>query len=237
MFDLVYVTSDLHGCPIAVLESLLQKAGFTDQDFLYILGDVIDRGAHSAELLLWLTQQPNMQLILGNHEGFLLSCQFLFQDVSEESLSELNEAQIKKMQHWFPNGGEIAMQGMSRLRKQTPELYDGIIGYLNNAPLYEELTIRGKHFILVHGGLGTVSPDKSMSDYTPHDLIWARPTLNDVYYTDKYTVFGHTPAYYLNPDAPDRAVKTDTWTCVDTGAAYGGNPMLLRLDDMAEFYL
>ena len=144
---------------------------------------------------------------------------------------------MKKMQHWYRNGGEITMQGMSQLRKRDPELYDGIIDYLNDAPLYEELSIGGKSFILVHGGLGNFSPDKAMTDYNAHDLLWARPTMDDVYYTDKYTVFGHTPAYYLNPDAPNRAVKTATWICVDTGAACGGSPMLLRLDDMEEFYL
>lgn len=234
---MIYATSDLHGCSISTLESLLRKAQFSDEDFLYILGDVIDRGEHSTELLLWLTQQPNMQLILGNHEGFLLSCQFLFQDVSEDAVAELNAAQLKKMQHWQRSGGDVTMKGISRLRKQDPDLYDGIIDYLQEAPLYEELTVGGKAFILVHGGLDHFSPHKSMEDYDPHDLLWARPTPEETYYTDKYTIIGHTPVQFLNPDAPDRALKTDTWMCIDTGAACGRTPMLLRLDDMAEFYL
>ena len=29
---------------------------------------------------------------------------------------------------------------------------------------------------------------------------------------------------------------TDTWVDIDTGAACGGSPMLLRLDDMRPFY-
>ena len=92
-------------------------------------------------------------------------------------------------------------------------------------------------FVLSDPHLAIRQAEKSMEAYEPHDLLWARPTMDDVYYTDKYTVFGHTPAYYLNPDAPNRAVKTATWICVDTGAACGGSPMLLRLDDMEEFYL
>ena len=48
---MVYVTSDLHGYPLADLQALLDGAGFTDKDFLVILGDVIDRGEHGAELL------------------------------------------------------------------------------------------------------------------------------------------------------------------------------------------
>ena len=38
-----YVISDLHGYPISRLKQLLGKAGFGSRDFLYMLGDVIDR--------------------------------------------------------------------------------------------------------------------------------------------------------------------------------------------------
>ena len=33
-----------------------------------------------------------------------------------------------------------------------------------------------------------------------------------------------------------RALRRDTWICIDTGAACGGLPMLLRLEDEKEFY-
>ena len=79
---MIYVTADLHGIHPDSLQKLLAKANFSEDDFLFILGDVIDRGAYGAELLTWLTQQPNMELILGNHEAMLLSCGFLFADVN-----------------------------------------------------------------------------------------------------------------------------------------------------------
>lgn len=60
---MVYVTSDLHGYPPEAFMKLLDRAGFTGDDFLFVLGDVIDRGEYGAELLLWLTEQPNVQLI------------------------------------------------------------------------------------------------------------------------------------------------------------------------------
>lgn len=234
---MIYVTSDLHGCPMSTLNALFEKANFTEEDFLFVLGDVVDRGEHGIDLLLWLTQQPNAQLILGNHEAMLLSCLFLFDDVAEETVEALDADQLRKFRHWQRNGGDPTMSALSRLRKQDADLFEGIIDYLNDAPLYEELSVGGRDFILVHGGLDHFSEDRAMEDYEPHDLIWARPTLNDVYYHDRHTVFGHTPAQFLTPDSPDRAVKTETWTCIDTGAACGRTPMLLRLDDLAEFYL
>lgn len=39
---MTYVISDLHGYSIEKLKTLLKKAGFCENDFLYILGDVID---------------------------------------------------------------------------------------------------------------------------------------------------------------------------------------------------
>ena len=75
---MTYVISDLHGYPIEKIEKCcLKKANFGEDDFLYILGDVIDRnGDGGVGILRWLLSQPNVQLILGNHEAMLLSCEF-----------------------------------------------------------------------------------------------------------------------------------------------------------------
>lgn len=234
---MIYVTSDLHGCSPETLEALLKKANFTKQDFLYVLGDVVDRGEDGVKLLLWLTQQPNVQLILGNHESMLLSCLFLFDEVNEQSLLDLTMDKLKRLEHWKRNGGDPTISGLERLLRLSPDLFDGIIDYLYDAPLYEEITVNGRDFVLVHSGLNHFKPEKALEDYDAKDLIWCRPTLTDAYYPDKLTIFGHTPAMFLTPDSPNRAVKTDTWICVDTGVACGGTPMLLRLDDLEEFYL
>lgn len=234
---MIYVTSDLHGCSPSVLEALLAKAGFGSRDFLYVLGDVIDRGKHGAELLLWLTEQPNVQLILGNHESMLLSCKYLFEEISVDSLRNLNMRKLRLYHHWKDNGGEPTIRGLKRLLRQSPELLEGIWDYLYDAPLYEELMVNGRDFVLVHSGIDHFQPDKPLEDYDAHDLLWARPALTDVYFPDRTTVFGHTPVQFLTPDSPDRAIRTDSWICIDTGAACGRTPMLLRLEDLREFYL
>ena len=40
---MIYVISDLHGYPHNRILQLLKEAGFGKEDFLYILGDVVDR--------------------------------------------------------------------------------------------------------------------------------------------------------------------------------------------------
>ena len=76
---MIYVTSDLHGLEITKLKALLKKACFNENDRLFVLGDVIDRqNDGGVAILIWLSEQPNAQLILGNHEAMLLSCDFVF---------------------------------------------------------------------------------------------------------------------------------------------------------------
>jgi hypothetical protein len=61
--------------------------------------------------------------------------------------------------------------------------------------------------------------------------------MNTRYFTNgKVVIFGHTPAEFLQPESKGKIIKTPTWICIDTGAAEGKFPMLLRLDDLAEFY-
>ena len=41
---------------------------------------------------------------------------------------------------------------------------------------------------------------------------------------------------YYGAEYEGRAIHTDTWICIDTGAAGGKSPMLLCLDTMQEYY-
>ena len=233
---MIYVTSDLHGCSLESFRRLLAQAGFRQEDYLFVLGDVIDRGEHGAELLLWLTEQPNVELILGNHEAMLLACEFLFEEVTDESLDRLTSERFDLLGNWLQNGGGPTLSGLRKILKESPELMEGILDYLRDAPLYEIVEVQGKRFVLVHAGLENFRLDRDLDDYSPEELLFGRPALDTAYYPDATVVFGHTPTVYYGEEYRGKAVRTDTWICIDTGAAMGGSPMLLRLDDMKEFY-
>ena len=68
-------------------------------------------------------------------------------------------------------------------------------------------------------------------------MIWCRPTWDDRYFDNAITVFGHTPTLAFGREYKGRMVQTDTWIDIDTGAACGLHPMLLRLDDLQPFYV
>lgn len=234
---MIYVTSDLHGYPLSKFKALLEKAGFGDDDFLLVLGDVIDRNSDGGvEVLRYLVAEiPNAQLILGNHEAMLLSVSdFLFDEVTDESLAKLDVEKLKLLNAWYANGAAPTVQGLKKLLKEEPEVLEGILDYLREAPLYDIVEVNGKMYILVHAGFENFRPDKNISEYGPSELLWARPTLNTRYFDNATVIFGHTPTEYFG--SPGKIVKTDSWICIDTGAAIGYDPVLLRLDDMKEFY-
>ena len=84
---MIYVSSDWHGVELKKIIELLKKADFSDEDFLFVLGDIIDRGEHGVELIKKIMFEPNIKLIRGNHEQMLLDCSFLFDEITDESMN------------------------------------------------------------------------------------------------------------------------------------------------------
>ena len=139
-----YAIADLHGYPLDKFLDLLDKAGFTEDDTLYILGDVIDRnGDGGVELLRYIMDQPNFEFILGNHEKMLLDCDFLFNEISEESIKNLNEEQMGLMNDYLANGGGVTLKSLFRLLSEEPEAIGDIIDFLRESPLISGETVNG----------------------------------------------------------------------------------------------
>lgn len=235
---MTYVISDLHGYPLEKFKKLLEKADFSDDDFLYILGDVVDRnGDGGVEMLCWLLEQPNVQLILGNHEAMLLSCKFIFDVITDESINAMCNEKIGVLGDYMFNGGEVTLKALSELRKTSPETVIDILDYLHDAPLYEAITVSENDFLLVHAGIDNFDRNKKISQYSSDDFLWARPRINDEYFDDIITIFGHTPTMHYGTMYKGKIIKTKTWINIDVGAGFGQEPVLLRLDDFKEFQL
>lgn len=230
---MVYVTSDLHGFSVDKFNEFLDRVGFSNRDFLFVLGDVIDRGEDGIKILKWLMAQPNAQLILGNHEAMMLACDFLFDEITEDSIAELTGSKLEIYSTWVSNGGEPTLNALSAMRSSEIEY---ILEYLREAPLYETVTVNGRDFILVHSGLGNFSEDKKLSEYSATDLLWSRPDLDTEYFDDMTVIFGHTPTVYYGDEYSGKVLVTKTWINVDIGVITRPGPALLRLNDMKIFY-
>lgn len=234
---MIFATSDLHGYPLEAFRRLLDKAGFGPEDELYVLGDVIDRhGDGGVETLLWMMDQPNITLLMGNHEAMLLAADFLFTDVSEAAAEQLTYEQMNTLLHWMQNGAKPTLDALQALHAKKPDTLYDLLDYLRDAPLYAAVTAGERDCILTHAGLGSFRPGRKLSQYEPDDLLWHRPSADERYFPDAMVIFGHTPTQFLEGGQEGRLFRTDTWIDIDTGAAGGGAPMVLRLEDLQAFY-
>ena len=232
---MIYATSDIHGYPSDLFRDLLTKAGFGPSDHLYVIGDVIDRnGDGGVAMLRWMMRQPNVTLLRGNHEAMMLDCSFLFtMDAVSLNLNELTPKQEYDLFLWHRNGGMTTIENLVKLNESDPEELTILLDYVQSAPVCAEVSVPMKRFVLVHGGLNGFYPEKPLEEYDQRDLVWTRPYTNERYWDDRLVILGHTPTEYYGEKG--RAFVTPTWIDIDTGAAGGGSPMLLRLDDLAEF--
>ena len=233
---MIYATSDIHGYPLEGFLRLLEKAGFSTSDQLYVIGDVIDRnGDGGVAMLRWMMRQGNVTLIRGNHEAMKLNCAFaLTTDVDLANLRKVTLEQEYNLLHWHRNGCLVTLENLLKMKEEEPEELEKLLEYVRSAPLYMEIAVPMKRFVLVHGGLAGFDPEKGLDEYSADDLVWTRPGPDERYWEDRLVILGHTPTQYYGRKG--RMFVTDTWVDIDTGAAGGGSPMLLRLDDMKSFY-
>ena len=99
-----YVISDIHGNYDAYME-ILKKIHFSDEDMLYVLGDILDRGPNPIKVILDLMKRHNVVCLAGNHEYMALEClQFLLKEVTDKNLEELDSHIVGKLLNWQQNG-------------------------------------------------------------------------------------------------------------------------------------
>ena len=202
-----YVTADLHGCYDAFLD-LLEKIDFSADDMLYIIGDVIDRGDHGVELLQYIMNTPNIRLLLGNHELMMaeaLAC-------GDHEL-------------WFYNGGMVTYKAFLRL---SEEEQTKIREYLDTLAVFLDIRVKGRTFRLIHG-----RPMADESDITAG--VWERPVPDDVFFSDRTVIVGHTPTMFYGDDRHILHGKNVIF--IDCGYIYNGLLGCIRLEDMKEFYI
>ena len=229
---MIYAISDIHGMYDKYIK-MLELIEFSDDDELYVLGDVVDRGEKPVEVLLDMMKRPNVYLIIGNHE--LMALDVLDMMFGSENGEEQEIAVEAAMGDWLVNGGAYTIEGLAKLSDE--ERFD-VLDYLSELMLCEAIDVGDKTFILVHSGFDNFSRDKKLSDYTVNDLVWHRPDPNFRYFEDEsiYVVAGHTPTRTIN--GGNSIVHSNGNIFIDCGAWYdGGRLACLCLDTMEEFYI
>lgn len=191
------VIGDIHGCD-DLLASLLDKlASETPEAELVFVGDYIDRGEQSAQVLRRLQSLEGGQFLLGNHERMCLD----FIDQPEE-----------KGLRWLRNGGlqTVASFGVSgstnaltALRDATVEAMGAdLIAWLRDL----SLTYQNGNVYAVHAA---AHPEKPIEEQGEKPLIWGHPKFRKYPRHDGlWVVHGHTIVEF--PKVSQGTVSIDT---------------------------
>lgn len=230
-----YVMADIHGEYDKYIE-MLELINFQDEDTLYVLGDVVDRGEQPIEVLMDMAERPNVYPIIGNHDQMAIDAlSKLMADISNGRTDKLSPDTMKAFAEWRENGGAKTIEGFIKLSEEERQ---DMLDYLCDFSLFEAVDIDDKTFILVHSGLGDFdNKGKHLKNYTVLDLAFTRVDYERKYFDDDniFIVSGHIPTFKLCGE--DKIYKTHNNICIDCGAVYGKSLACLCLETMEEYYV
>ncbi len=180
---MTYAIGDVHGMYDELLE-LLRTLPLNDGDELIFLGDYVDRGPSSknvVDFLDTLKGKYEVTLLKGNHEDMLLNC------------IDKGECGV-----WHFNGAYATIRSFGGIEK--------IKDYLNFLKSLKTFHIK-RNFLFVHAG---VKPGVDLKSQKEWDMLWIR----DEFIFSKnplpgyIVVFGHTP--FEKPIIMDDKIGIDT---------------------------
>ena len=145
-----YAISDLHG-HYSTYKKLLEKIKFSDEDYLYVIGDVIDRGRDGIKIIQDIMARPNAELFLGNHEYMMIEAiDFIRKNEAEgkKKKADIGEA-FTPVDLWFhpANGGKTTYNAFAKLEREEQ---DKILEYLKSLKLIKRVTLGGINYHLSH---------------------------------------------------------------------------------------
>lgn len=185
----IAVIGDIHGC-CTNLQKLYEKV-LARTDEVYSVGDLVDRGSHSKEVVQFCIDN-GISPVMGNHEEMLL-------EAIENFEGKKGQGPEFGPSSWLHNGGSktISSYTGNRFSKLADFVeafkQSGHAGFISGLPLQIELD----ECIITHGGIVT--------GQTPESCLWNR---DEPSVLEKFQVFGHTPnrkavhkhSHYINID-------------------------------------
>ncbi len=200
----LYAVGDIHG-QIHMLEALVERVPFREDDEIVFLGDFIDRGRDSkavVEFLLGFRREyPKTVFLRGNHEDMLL-------DYLAGGGSYYPGVYVM-------NGGDATLENY-RDERGDVHLPPEHLKFLNAL----EWIHVSRGFIFVHAGL---RPNVPIDSQDPMDMVWIREEFFHAQYDfGKPVVFGHTPGWEIKNELP-------FYLGIDTSAVHGGRLTCVQL--------
>ena len=206
----IFAVGDIHGCS-EKLYALMDKIPLNqEQDQLLFIGDYIDRGPGSIEVLDYLIDLkkhlPGIIFLKGNHEDMLQN----YLDGNDRFT-------------YLLNSGQQTLDAYLNKQNAADDypVPSAHLEFLRELHLYYQTD----DYIFVHAGMRDKVPLESQKEI---DLLWIR---DEFIYSDydfgKRVVFGHTP--FKEPLVQTNKIG------IDTGAVYGNRLTCVQLPEMKFF--
>jgi serine/threonine protein phosphatase 1 len=199
---------DVHGHYDGLMK-LLETLAPVPDDEIYFVGDLIDRGPKSAQVIQFVRQQKYI-CVMGNHEQLLL-----------EAFPEGSRVSQYALQAWLQSGGQSTVASYT-----DPELLLENIAWLRTLPHYLDLG----DLWLVHAGL---HPRLPIEAQTTQEYCWIREEFHSTlkpFFPDKLIITGHTITFTLPSVTPGMIARGKGWLDIDTGAYHPKSGWLTALD-------
>ncbi len=206
----IFAIGDIHGCADK-LAALMEKIPIDyANDILVFIGDYIDRGPSSFEVVDYLVDlkrdHPDIVFLKGNHE-----------DMLQKYLAGTDRFT------YLLNGGQQTLD--SYLNRQNKSEFSPIPS--SHLEFYKSLLLyyQTEDYIFVHAGMREKIP---LEKQNPEELLWIR---EDFIYSKfdfgKRVVFGHTP--FSEPMVKPNKIG------IDTGAVYDNQLTCVQLPELIFF--
>ncbi|MEM1172541.1 MAG: metallophosphoesterase family protein [Cyanobacteria bacterium P01_H01_bin.35] len=202
------IIGDIHGHYDGLM-ALLEAIAPGRDDMVYFLGDLIDRGPKSSQVVTFVKNSP-YQCILGNHEHMMI-----------QALSD-TEVKHEAWQSWYYSGG---VETVESYRDTGIMPYDDL-EWMRSLPLYLDLG----DIWLVHAG---INPKLPIQKQAHHECCWIRHEFHSVdkpYFSDKLIIIGHTITFTFDEVEPGELVCGAGWLDIDTSAYHPRSGWLTGLD-------
>ena len=226
----IFAIGDIHGCLnqlVSIHEQILNYKNYKkEEDLLIYIGDYIDRGLKSKQVIDQILQLKNKEIktvfLMGNHEEMMID--FLFNKINNLE-NWLNYGADQTFKSYDIEVVEFIKDGfedhiIDKLRKVLIEkLGNRHINFFKNL----QLTFSAAQYLFVHAG---IDPKKNLTDQSKQDYLWARSS--DFFHKDfkaeKIIVHGHTPE--------KNVVNFPYRIGIDTGCYFSGKLSCVCLNDV-----
>ena len=200
-----WIIPDIHGC-FKTLEALMKSMlRATREDEFFFLGDYIDRGPASKEVLDYLMDLQEggwkIHCLKGNHEDYCV------RTWEADQQRHFLKPAVQKL--WENVGAKETYKSFGVKRpREIPEKY---IEWMRKLPYYYEL----EHYILVHAGMNFHAEDPFKDT---HSMITTRDFRVDFKKTGgRRIIHGHLPEDYSFIDLVIKHPKGYDFIALDNG--------------------